>query len=108
MADKPRLSRQGLRVLRAFLDNYEASGKDAGLAGADVMRKSALTSGTLYPLLIRFEDAGLLTSEWETQAPEDLGRPRRRIYSLTSTGVELARRELAGLLPSLALRTSEA
>jgi DNA-binding PadR family transcriptional regulator len=41
--------------------------------------------GTLYKALGRLEDAGLLTSHWEdAQAAE--GRPRRRLYRVTSAG----------------------
>jgi transcriptional regulator len=40
-----------------------------------------LPEGTLYPALHRLERAGLVASEWSTQA----GR-RRRTYRLTSSG----------------------
>jgi PadR family transcriptional regulator PadR len=40
-----------------------------------------LPEGTLYPALHRLERAGLITSEWSTQA----GR-RRRTYQLTRAG----------------------
>jgi PadR family transcriptional regulator PadR len=40
-----------------------------------------LPEGTLYPALHRLERAGLVTSEWSTEA----GR-RRRTYSLTRSG----------------------
>ena len=51
--------------------------------------------GTLYKALTRMEKAGLLESVWEDPdiAVED-GRPRRRLYSITSEGrVALARAE---------------
>jgi PadR family transcriptional regulator, regulatory protein PadR len=40
-----------------------------------------LPEGTVYPALHRFEDAGLLASDWDTRS----GR-RRRIYRLTPRG----------------------
>jgi PadR family transcriptional regulator PadR len=94
----PRISLQGLKVLKAFLDAWE---QDASMemSGADVMRAARLTSGTIYPLLIRLEEAGILACRWEKQKPADLGRPRRRLYSLTSTGAEFARRKLADVTP---------
>ena len=43
--------------------------------------------GTLYKALGRMEKAGLLTSVWEDpDAAADEGRPRRRLYSITSEG----------------------
>ena len=51
-----RLSQQGLRVLRAFLDAFNEDVR-AELAGADIMRVARLSSGTLYPILLRFEKA---------------------------------------------------
>lgn len=43
--------------------------------------------GTLYKALGRMEDAGLLASEWEDPIiAADQGRPRRRMYSVTSAG----------------------
>jgi len=88
-----RLSQQGLRVLRAFLD---ASTDDvrAELAGADLMDAAHISSGTLYPILLRFEQAGLLKSRWEHERPEVLGRPRRRFYRMTPEGARVARRAL--------------
>ena len=51
--------------------------------------------GTLYKALTRMEKAGLLSSTWEDpdKAAEE-GRPRRRLYSITSDGrVALAKVE---------------
>lgn len=45
-----------------------------------------IEGGTLYPLLHRLEEAGLVRSSWSTQ-----GGRRRRTYSLTARG----RRSLA-------------
>lgn len=52
----------------------------------------ALTAhGTLYKALGRLEGFGLLSSHWE-DAAEVEGRPRRRLYELTSQGAEVAAR----------------
>jgi PadR family transcriptional regulator, regulatory protein PadR len=91
-----RLSQQGLRVLRAFLDAF-AEDTQPELAGIELMKTARVSSGTLYPILLRLEKAGVLTSRWETGRPEDLGRPRRRYYKLTSSGAQLARKSLAEL-----------
>ena len=95
--DDPRVSLQGMRVLEAFmLDVYKE------IAGADVARFSRLPSGTLYPILLRFESAGWLSSRWEEIDPKHAGRPRRRLYRLTPTGAVRAQTifsEFHGLVP---------
>ena len=55
--------------------------------GLDVMRQTALPSGTVYPTLARAERSGLVRSRWEDRAAADRdGRPRRRHYQLTAAG----------------------
>ena len=56
------------------------------LAERDGARK--LTGyGTLYKALSRMESQGLLTSRWEDPAnAAQEGRPRRRLYRVTSSG----------------------
>jgi PadR family transcriptional regulator PadR len=96
MPDNIRLSLQGLRVLRVFLDALSDDLR-AELAGADLMSAAAVSSGTLYPILLRFERAGLLESRWEKERPEKLGRPRRRFYRMTQAGVQVAHKALGDL-----------
>ncbi len=57
--------------------------------GYQLSKDTGLTSGTLYPLLIRLSDQGMLESEW--QDPESPGKPPRHAYRLTSNGLALAR-----------------
>ncbi len=80
-----RMSLQTLRVLEAFLGNPRAE-----LSGADVHKDSGLASGTLYPILLRLESAGWFVSRWESIDPARAGRPRRRLYRLTSSGLARA------------------
>ena len=56
--------------------------------GYDIMTETGLLSGTLYPLLMRMADQGLVESEW--QQPERPGRPARHGYRLTARGLRLA------------------
>jgi len=100
-----RLSQQGLRVLRAFLDAFLGDAR-AELAGIDLMKTARVSSGTLYPILLRLEKAGVLTSRWESGRPEDLGRPRRRYYRITSSGAQFARNALAELSAPLIKKLS--
>jgi DNA-binding PadR family transcriptional regulator len=60
---------------------------DGKVFGLDIIEHTGLASGTVYPLLRRFEEAGLVTSTWETPA-EAFGhrRPQRRNYQLTDSG----------------------
>src|SRR5580698_2096031 len=57
--------------------------------GYQLSKETGLTSGTLYPLLIRLSDQGMLESQW--QEPEYPGKPPRHAYRLTSNGLALAR-----------------
>jgi DNA-binding PadR family transcriptional regulator len=45
-------------------------------------------SGTLYPILARLADSGLLESAWEQDPPT--GRPARHMYRLTPDGIAFA------------------
>ena len=80
-----RMSLQTLRVLEAFLENPADE-----LAGADVHKRGQLASGTLYPILLRLESAGWFVSRWEAVDPTEVGRPRRRLYRLTPSGLARA------------------
>lgn len=57
--------------------------------GYDLMQEAGILSGTLYPLLMRMTDQGLLEAEW--REPSRAGRPARHAYRLTATGLALAR-----------------
>lgn len=94
MASQLRLSHQRLKVLACFLEHPRAE-----FSGADIMRVTGLFSGSLYPILYAFEEGGLLESRWETEDPQALGRPRRRLYMLTAVGERTARETAADLAP---------
>ncbi|MEL7691732.1 PadR family transcriptional regulator [Citromicrobium bathyomarinum] len=84
MVRSRRPSPQMLAVLAAL---YEQAPER--IHGYDLMKQTGLKSGSLYPLLMRMTDRGLLSSEWcEPSAP---GRPPRHAYRLTADGVALAR-----------------
>lgn len=57
--------------------------------GYDLMGETGLLSGTVYPLLMRMTDQGLVEAEW--RAPVQPGRPARHAYRLTAAGLALAR-----------------
>lgn len=70
------------------------SDPDAHHYGLDIARSSGIATGTIYPILARFEADGWVSSEWEAVDPTREGRPRRRYYRLTSLGLEAAAADL--------------
>jgi PadR family transcriptional regulator PadR len=80
-----RMSLQTLRVLEVFLADPSEQ-----LSGADVHARCGIASGTLYPILLRLEAAGWFVSKWESVDPSAVGRPRRRLYRLTPSGLKQA------------------
>lgn len=57
--------------------------------GYDLMKETGLLSGTLYPLLMRMTEQGLVEAEW--REPTQPGRPARHAYRLTAEGLAAAR-----------------
>ena len=78
------------KVLAAFLEDPAVD-----RYGLDLMRASGHPSGTLYPILLRLQNAGWVEAYWEGIDPVQAGRPARRYYRLTPDGVVAARREVA-------------
>lgn len=67
------------------------------------MKETGLLSGTLYPLLMRMTDQGLVEAEW--REPAQPGRPARHAYRLTASGLAHARTAPDGE-PARGLRAS--
>ena len=88
MTSSPGFSPQTLSVLAALCD--EPSQWRHGYALA---KQTGLKSGTLYPILIRLADRGLVEACWQDE-PEP-GRPRRHLYRLTAAGLASATGALA-------------
>jgi PadR family transcriptional regulator PadR len=87
-----------IEVALAMLRSGRATFHGFGLA--QTMReqsgsRSLTAHGTLYKALGRLEEFGLVTSRWEDAAAVE-GRPRRRLYELTSQGAHVAENALAG------------
>ncbi len=62
--------------------------------GYDICVATRIKSGTLYPILMRLSDRGLLEHKW--QESQELGRPPRHMYRLTAGGIAYARTQIAG------------
>ena len=87
-----------LEVALSMLRSGHASVHGFGLAQTMRERsgsRSLTAHGTLYKALGRLEEFGLVTSRWEDAAAV-AGRPRRRLYELTSRGTLVAQRSPAG------------
>lgn len=82
-----------IAVLKAVRDGYGY--------GTDIMDRTGLPSGTVYPALSRLDERGYLRSRWEKREVADAERrPRRRYYRLTPSGqnaLDAAVRRLAAL-----------
>ena len=72
--------------------------------GYGIARDTGLKSGTLYPVLIRLADRGLVEACWEAEQPA--GRPRRHLYRLTPQGLAIATAALAQARPAGRTRAS--
>jgi DNA-binding PadR family transcriptional regulator len=85
---RPEFSAQTLSVLAALCEEPSQWRHGYALAG-----QTGLKSGTLYPILIRLADRGLVEACWQEEpAP---GRPRRHLYRLTASGLATATGALA-------------
>jgi PadR family transcriptional regulator, regulatory protein PadR len=56
--------------------------------GYDLSEQTGLPSGTLYPILMRLSDRGMVESKWEPSPHQ--GRPPRKLYRLTAAGAAYA------------------
>ncbi|MEX0667942.1 MAG: helix-turn-helix transcriptional regulator [Acidimicrobiia bacterium] len=56
--------------------------------GYELCQMLDLKAGSLYPILMRLDDRGMLEAVWEKDAP--VGRPPRHLYRLTGPGLALA------------------
>jgi DNA-binding PadR family transcriptional regulator len=83
MARRAEFSAQTLLVLAALCAEPREWRHGYGIA-----RDTGLKSGSLYPILIRLAERGLVEARWEEGQPA--GRPRRHLYRLTPEGLASA------------------
>lgn len=82
-----------------------AEGPTYGYAVASALADAGLGTikgGTLYPLLGRLEEAGLVSVEWRAGD----GGPGRKFYALTAAGRQEHEQQVAGWLAFSGLTTS--
>lgn len=73
-------SPQTKALLEALLEQ-----PDTWQHGYDLSKRTNLKSGTLYPILARLEQSGMLSSTWHE--PSSPGKPPRHAYRLTPDGM---------------------
>jgi len=76
----PKITEQTKAVLKVFL------AAESQITGSYIIEKAELPSGTVYPILQRFVEAGWLGCSCEKANPKELGRPLYRFYHLTKYG----------------------
>ena len=74
-----RFSPQTLTVLSVL-----KAAKSEWLYGLEISAATGLKSGSLYPILIRLSEQGVLDHQW--REPVRPGRPPRHAYRLTALG----------------------
>lgn len=78
-----RPSAQTISVLQAL-----AASVETWRYGYELGQEVGLKAGSLYPILMRLSDRGLLESAWEQETPP--GRPPRHLCRLSGDGVKYA------------------
>jgi PadR family transcriptional regulator, regulatory protein PadR len=78
-----RLSAQATAVVLALAEEPAA-----WRYGYELCQALDLKAGSMYPILMRLADRGLLETTWESDPPA--GRPPRHLYRLTGPGRTLA------------------
>lgn len=66
--------------------------------GYELGQEVGLKAGSLYPILMRLCDRGMLEASWE--AGPTPGRPPRHLYRLTAAGARLAEEVAAAAEPA--------
>lgn len=78
------------RVLTVFLDDPAEK-----RYGFELMQVTGISSGSLYPVLAKLQEAGWIVGERESIDPRNEGRPARRYYTLTAQGIQAGLAALA-------------
>src|SRR5215467_253753 len=77
-----RIRRPSARTTAVLLALAEEPGR--WRYGYELCSQLGMQAGSMYPILIRLADRGLLETSWETERVP--GRPARHLYRLTGAG----------------------
>jgi PadR family transcriptional regulator, regulatory protein PadR len=87
MASVERVTAATLDVLEVLLEAHR-EGRD--IHGWEIKKATRRSGPTVYGVIDRLEDAGLIEGHWENQDPQAKG-PRRRYYRFSGAGAATAR-----------------
>jgi PadR family transcriptional regulator, regulatory protein PadR len=93
MTRSRRPSAQTIAVLQALAEEPAA-----WRYGYELCQRLGLKAGSMYPILMRLADRGLLETAWEPAPPP--GRPPRHLYRLTGPGRAAATELAATVFPA--------
>jgi PadR family transcriptional regulator PadR len=88
-----RPSAQTMAVLQALAER-----PDEWRYGYGLCTQLGIQAGSIYPILMRLADRGLLETSWETDRVP--GRPARHLYRLTGAGRAYASAAAAAAAPA--------
>lgn len=88
----PRPTRNVLQVYAAMLQ--DATERHYAL---ELSKSAKISIGTIYAVMARLEESGVVTSQIEEVSPSLAGRPPRRYYTFTADGLREARHALTEL-----------
>lgn len=97
-----RITQPLLDVLEVLVDGA-VGGEE--LHGWAIMKRVGRSGPTVYGVIDRLEDAGLIMGRWEDENPHP-NKPRRRLYQLNAQGLAFARTVLAKRRPAHAQQTT--
>lgn len=88
-----------LRVTRNILQLFaimlrDPTGQHYAL---ELSREARVNVGSIYAILARLEQNGIVTAKFEDIDPVEVGRPPRRYYSFTAEGRRFAQSEISTL-----------
>lgn len=75
-----RKTKQRFRTLEILADRKVSH-------GFEIATIAQLQVGTIYGILMAFEEDGVVESRWDESEPN--GRPRKKLYRLTEKGIDL-------------------
>jgi PadR family transcriptional regulator len=71
--------------------------------GLELAEATGIGTATIYQVLTRLERAKCVEGYWESTAAHALGRPQRRLYTLTADGAEVGREAIENYRPRVVL-----
>lgn len=89
-----------IRKTRQRLHTLERLAEAGASHGFEIASRANLKQGTVYGILMAFEQEGYVESAWEPDAPP--GRPPRKLYRLTERGCALLAEYQAHFGPEVA------